>query len=71
MFFLCVGSFGNEFGSRMSVSGIVQLVLKDVYKRQAYRYNSNKEEATETVPCTIAEIDRQHTKRRYVRGMER
>ena len=27
MFFLCVGSFGNEFGSRMSVSGIVQLKL--------------------------------------------
>lgn len=30
MFFLCVGSFGNEFGSRMSVSGIVQLKLYDL-----------------------------------------
>lgn len=42
-----------------------------IVSASAYRYNSNKEEATETVPCTIAEIDRQHTKRRYVRGMER
>ena len=32
MFFLCVGSFGNEFGSRMSVSGIVQLVLNGLKK---------------------------------------
>ena len=32
MFFLCVGSFDNEFGSRMSVSGIVQLVLNGLKK---------------------------------------